>query len=248
MAADFATDFATTLDAAQSTASAAMQFCKAQRPDPQLSWFPIELVLREALNNAAVHGHASGVASLRITLSPSLVLICLNEPGPAYALHSPAPAPTDTALATHGRGLPIFRRFCHAISLQNNPNRLSLSLPFFVSASNKQPAKAMTDSPIQCERDSAALTLRPTCDVLAVHLPAMREAIKSAIDAPPPKVLFDLAHVEMLDSSGIGLLIATFNSLKPKGCEFAVINASADIADLLKSMCLDQHFPVSTSA
>jgi anti-anti-sigma factor len=48
----------------------------------------------------------------------------------------------------------------------------------------------------------------------------------------------------VVDSSGIGLLIATHNSLKTKGGSLRVANASPDILNLFKAMRLDRHFTV----
>jgi anti-anti-sigma regulatory factor len=49
----------------------------------------------------------------------------------------------------------------------------------------------------------------------------------------------------MVDSSGIGLLISAFNSLRKVGGHLAVIHASADILALFQSMRMHQHFSVS---
>jgi anti-anti-sigma regulatory factor len=55
----------------------------------------------------------------------------------------------------------------------------------------------------------------------------------------------DLAGARMVDSTGIGLLIAAHNSLKTAGGELKVIHASSDIAALFRTLRIHKHFSVS---
>jgi anti-anti-sigma factor len=57
--------------------------------------------------------------------------------------------------------------------------------------------------------------------------------------------VFDLGKTAMLDSSGIGLLIATCNSLERKKGKMRVLQASSDILRLLQSMRLAGRLNVS---
>ena len=57
-------------------------------------------------------------------------------------------------------------------------------------------------------------------------------------------VTIDLAGVDIVESVGLGLVIATHNSLSHKGGKLTVINASDDVFQLFKTMRLDQHFEV----
>ena len=54
----------------------------------------------------------------------------------------------------------------------------------------------------------------------------------------------DLGGVEMIDSVGLGVLIATHNSLRQAGGQLAVANPSPDVQSLLRTMRLDKHFKV----
>jgi anti-anti-sigma factor len=49
----------------------------------------------------------------------------------------------------------------------------------------------------------------------------------------------------MVDSSGIGLLISAYNSLRKTGGSLVVIHASADILELFQTMRMHQHFSIS---
>ena len=59
------------------------------------------------------------------------------------------------------------------------------------------------------------------------------------------EVIFDFSHCTMLDSSGIGLMIATCNTLAAKSGKVRVLNASKDIADILASMRLTVRLNVN---
>jgi anti-anti-sigma factor len=76
-------------------------------------------------------------------------------------------------------------------------------------------------------------------------VPKLQPALKAALDGGLGEMVFDLAGVGMLDSSGMGLLIATSNSLSSRKGAIRVINASADILRLLQSMRLATRLNVS---
>jgi anti-anti-sigma factor len=58
-------------------------------------------------------------------------------------------------------------------------------------------------------------------------------------------MVLDLANTRMLDSSGIGLLIAAHNSIRKAGGQMSVIHASPEIVDLLRTMRIHQHMTVA---
>jgi len=57
----------------------------------------------------------------------------------------------------------------------------------------------------------------------------------------PAELRLDLSGTALMDSIGIGVVIATHNSMKKKGGKLVVSNASENIVKLFKSMRLDQH-------
>ena len=72
----------------------------------------------------------------------------------------------------------------------------------------------------------------------------LRPQLQKALAEGVASVVFDLARSDVVDSSGIGLLIATHNSLKAKGGRLRVVNVSPEIMSLFKAMRLDRHFTV----
>lgn len=88
-------------------------------------------------------------------------------------------------------------------------------------------------------------TLRPATDLVTANLPALRQQMRDLVASGTSRLVVDLRSVAMVDSAGIGLLIAAHNSLKKAGGELAVTNASKDILDLFRTMRIHQHFSVS---
>ncbi len=74
--------------------------------------------------------------------------------------------------------------------------------------------------------------------------PDLRAAIRSAIAEGAREMTIDLANVTMIDSTGIGLLISAHNSIRKVGGHVALIGATSDILDLLRSMRIHHHFGV----
>ncbi len=75
-------------------------------------------------------------------------------------------------------------------------------------------------------------------DLMAALVPALQPAVKEVVDKGASELVFDLGASLMLDSTGMGLLIAAANSLGRSGGRVAVVNASPDILRLLRSMRL----------
>ncbi len=75
-------------------------------------------------------------------------------------------------------------------------------------------------------------------DLIASDVPDLQAALKQQLQRGVDEIVFDLAATVMLDSSGIGLLIATCNTMARQQGRIRVINVSPDILQLLQSMRL----------
>jgi anti-anti-sigma factor len=95
-------------------------------------------------------------------------------------------------------------------------------------------------------REDNKAVIRPAGDnIVAASVPELRSKMRGIVDEGVSEMVVDLTDVQMVDSSGIGLLIAAFNSMRRIGGSLAVIHASADILELFRSMRMHQHFNVS---
>ncbi len=82
----------------------------------------------------------------------------------------------------------------------------------------------------------------------AQDAPALRETFRGRIQEGARRIVLDMGRVESIDSVGIGLLVATHNSLAKQGGELLLINVGKDIYHLLTLMRLDKHFSISQGA
>jgi len=63
------------------------------------------------------------------------------------------------------------------------------------------------------------------------------DALKSEVKKLLPntkRIVVDLSHVEHMDSSGLGTVLATYISAKSAGCELKLVNLSQRVKELLQ--------------
>jgi anti-anti-sigma factor len=89
---------------------------------------------------------------------------------------------------------------------------------------------------------SCVITLRT--DLTAVLVAGLQAAVKDELSAGVLDLEFDFGQATMLDSSGIGLLIATANSATRAGGAVHLSHVSKDVKHLLQSMRLTSRLDV----
>ena len=94
-------------------------------------------------------------------------------------------------------------------------------------------------------KDGDQTIVKPGQDVMASMAEGFRNELRSLVEESPKELVVDFDGVEMVDSVGIGVLIATHNSVSKYGGKIIVINVSKNIYALFKTMRLDQHFNVT---
>ena len=85
-------------------------------------------------------------------------------------------------------------------------------------------------------------------NVSANNVQALRELFKQHLQDGVRSLELNFRQVESIDSVGIGLLVATHNSLAKAGGSLALVNVSQDIHQLFTLMRLDKHFSVSLAS
>jgi anti-anti-sigma factor len=94
-------------------------------------------------------------------------------------------------------------------------------------------------------RNGDQIILKPGDDIIASNVPDLRDVLKTLVAEGARHIVIDLARVRIIDSSGIGLLVAVHNSLSRLDGKLSVINASVDLMELFRTFRLDKHFSVS---
>lgn len=86
----------------------------------------------------------------------------------------------------------------------------------------------------------------PNVDLTATTAPEIRTQLKALIDGQAfRELVVDLVNTRVIDSTGIGLLVAAHNSLHRMDSRLALINVSQELLELLKAFRLDKHFSIS---
>ena len=73
---------------------------------------------------------------------------------------------------------------------------------------------------------------------------AVREALHGELAAGRPRVVVDLAGVELLDVTGLGVLVGAHRRARLQGTELVLRNAPPRVARLLYRIRLDRVIPV----
>ena len=97
----------------------------------------------------------------------------------------------------------------------------------------------------QVEQDPIIRFYMPEGDLTAASAPLIRIDLKNLIAEGVRELVIDMANTRVIDSSGIGLLVATHNSLLRLNGKLTVKNVSQDLLELLRAFRLDKHFSVS---
>ena len=93
------------------------------------------------------------------------------------------------------------------------------------------------------ERDGVAiLSLRGEIDVYTA--PRMRQAIVDLVDAGSLNIVVDMASVDFLDSTGLGVLVGALKRLRSAGGSFALVCDKEPLLKIFRITALDQVFPL----
>jgi anti-anti-sigma factor len=87
-------------------------------------------------------------------------------------------------------------------------------------------------------------TLKLDRDVVAANCGDLREQLRQLLASGSRAVVLDFSEVHMVDSAGLGMLIAAHNSFNKSQGEISVTNCSPEILELFRSMRLHQHMKI----
>ena len=93
-------------------------------------------------------------------------------------------------------------------------------------------------------KDGDKITIKPGVDVVASMAEDFKNELLSAINDSKEDFYIDLDGVEMVDSVGIGIIIAAHNTLSQADRDLKVINVIKDVYGLFTTMRLNRRFTV----
>lgn len=91
-------------------------------------WFETELLLREALNNAVLHGSKPGSEApvhCILRMRNQTILISVSDGGTGFAWRKAMTLRPDDS-ASSGRGLDIYERYADAVRFNHRGNQITL--------------------------------------------------------------------------------------------------------------------------
>jgi anti-anti-sigma factor len=197
--------------------------------------FELELIAREALGNAVRHGSRNDPAqtiSVLLTVHPGRVEMCVTDGGAGFDWRG-TPSCVPDADSETGRGLSILKHYADAVSFNETGNSICIS-------------KVLPVEEDQMSMDKeAAVRLTLEANVSAKNTQDLRDLFKQHLSDGAHNLELDFTNVGSIDSVGIGLLVATHNSLAKAGGRLSLSNVSQDISQLFSLMRLDRHFHVA---
>ena len=101
---------------------------------------------------------------------------------------------------------------------------------------------------VEMKRGVNGVTLAPEGNITGERTQELRTRLLDVVNEAGLKLTIDLAKVDLIDSTGIGVLISAYNSLKKTQGDMAIANASKDIHKMFSIMRLDKHFKISPKA
>jgi len=214
--------------------------------------FDVKLLLREALLNAVIHGSRSDPkrqVTLVVAAADGRLNLTVTDQGPGFDWRAGLAQPPPPE-ATSGRGLTILTLYADDVRFNAAGNQLTLTKAVAglrgPAAAPATPGDDVTRSlPMHDIRIQDGHTVvSPAGDIVASMADDLRTQLKDIVAQLAGPLTIDLARVELIDSVGIGLLIAVHNTLSKKGGRLTLAHVSPDLATLLRTMRLDKHFSI----
>ena len=88
---------------------------------------------------------------------------------------------------------------------------------------------------IQINKKGVEVTVTPIGDVVAGHVDDLKIEILELVHYEYTSIIVDMKNVQMIDSMGIGMLVAVKNSLVRYGGELTLINTLHEISEIFKN-------------
>ncbi len=97
---------------------------------------------------------------------------------------------------------------------------------------------------IEITREDNKLILKPEQDLTGDIIKKFREELSKNLEDESVELIFDLSSVQLIDSTGLALLVASQKTLEEKNKLLTLINVNEEIFDLLRLTHLDRFFNI----
>jgi anti-anti-sigma factor len=89
--------------------------------------------------------------------------------------------------------------------------------------------------------------IKPGKAVTAPKVDGLRDKLLKVPEQKIKKLVLDFAKVETVDSVGLGLVLATYNTMKDTGGDLEIINVPEDIYGVFSATGLDRHLEIQSA-
>ncbi len=89
-----------------------------------------------------------------------------------------------------------------------------------------------------------SVTIKPEKDIVASTCGEFKTELIALVHNEMTELVIDFEDVEMVDSSGISVIIAAYNSVGKVGGKLKIVNTPHDVYKLLRTMRLNDHFHI----
>lgn len=208
--------------------------------------FPVELLARECLTNAVIHGNrnaADKTVVFNLAVGRKWIRLQVSDEGHGFRWRNQREERQDTTIPS-GRGVPLYALYAERVRFNRSGNRVALWVRKMKL--REKEARKMAAYVLKQDDGQGSVTLQG--DLTAIVVPDLQADLKDMLNKGARQLEFDLSNTAMLDSSGMGLLIAAANSVVSQGGNIRVTNVAPDIFRLLQSMRLTTRLNVSERA
>ncbi len=94
------------------------------------------------------------------------------------------------------------------------------------------------------KKDGSRVEVAPAEDIVSSTRDALKDELLQLIDEGAVHVIIDLQNVKKIDSSGLSVFIAAYNTLKNKEGVLELINVNETIKKLLTLTRLDRYVAI----
>lgn len=192
--------------------------------------FAIELVAREAVQNAIEYGSGRDPAKrlrFKASIAGDAFRMEVEDEGPGFDADAVLAAENSGEPGTSGNGLRIISVYSDRYHYEHGGRRLVAEFVL---------GEART---MQGVKEPG--TWAPQSDIVAANAQAAKDELRALVASSAGEFVVDLSTVRMIDSRGLGILIAAVNSLEAAGRTMRVIGANEDLLGLLRMMRMDRH-------
>jgi anti-anti-sigma factor len=110
---------------------------------------------------------------------------------------------------------------------------------------SKEDLKGGRNSMSTIKNSEDSVVVKPGKNLVASVISEFSDELKALTKSSPKEIIIDLEGVDMVDSLGMGILIATHNSLLAQNAVLRVVNVNPDIYNAFVVMRLNHHFEIT---